>query len=93
VKQRFKSAAKASVNEDAAAYHWWLDVETTNSWQKAGTPEAYARNTASLEGMKQLFTAEGVANVGIYSTSYQWGQIVGNTLTPAPGKSIVVHHS
>ena len=87
---RFKPAAQtARLNEKAAAYHWWLDVETMNSWQDAGTPEAYARNTASLEGMKQAFTVEGVTKVGLYSTSYQWGQIVGNTLNPPWGETPV----
>lgn len=95
VDQRFAPAARtAGLNERAAAYNWWLDVETTNSWQEAGTPEAYARNTASLEGMKQFYAAEGVTKVGLYSTSYQWRQIVGDTLSmpttesPATGANL-----
>jgi hypothetical protein len=92
---RFTPAARAAgLNEDAAAYRWWLDVETMNSWQQAGTPQAFARNTASLEGMMHFFAAEGVTKVGLYSTSYQWGQIVGNTLSiptaanPATGANL-----
>jgi hypothetical protein len=81
VDQRFAPAARvAGMSDKAADYKWWLDVETMNSWQTAGTPEAYARNTASLEGMKQFYVAEGVTKVGLYSTAYQWKQIVGNTL-------------
>ena len=63
-----------------ADYVWWLDVETMNSWQRDGA-EARARNTAALEGMAQFYAAIGVSDLGLYSTHYQWGQIVGTTLT------------
>jgi len=81
VDERFKPAA-ASVGHSTnpTDYKWWLDVETMNSWQTAGNVDATARNAASLEGMKQFYASEGVSKVGIYSTSYQWNQIVGNTL-------------
>ncbi|MEO8104822.1 MAG: hypothetical protein ABI602_00600 [Candidatus Saccharibacteria bacterium] len=52
-------------------YRWWLDVETINSWE-ANT----AANAADLEGMTAYFQSIG-ASVGLYSTSYQWGHIVG----------------
>jgi hypothetical protein len=52
-------------------YLWWLDVETTNSWQADKVA-----NTADLEGMVTHFKNIG-APVGIYSTNYQWSQIVG----------------
>ena len=56
-----------------ATYMWWLDVETMNTWQ----PDRVA-NRAVLEGMAyyllEVLEAEGV---GVYSTSYQWTQIVG----------------
>ncbi len=81
VDQRFAPAARASgVSDRAADYTWWLDVETMNSWQLADA-DAYARNTASIEGMKQFYVAEGAADVGLYSTNFQWDQIVGNTLS------------
>ncbi len=81
VDQRFGPAARAAGLSDAAAdYIWWLDVETMNSWQQGGDG-ALARNTASLEGMTQFYTAEGVSTVGLYSTGYQWFQIVGRTLS------------
>ena len=54
---------------------WWLDVETTNSWETAGRA-----NTADLEGMVDAFTSQGAA-VGVYSTPYQWGVITGNNAT------------
>jgi hypothetical protein len=52
-------------------YLWWLDVETENSWN--GSQE---ENRAVLEAMTDFFHSID-AEVGIYSTSYQWGQIVG----------------
>lgn len=58
-----------------SSYLWWLDVETENSW----TTDKRA-NTADLEGMADYFKSIG-ARVGIYSTAYQWGQIVGNNVT------------
>lgn len=54
-----------------SGYLWWLDVETINSWE----PDK-AANAADLEGMTAYFKSIG-ARVGIYSTSYQWGTIVG----------------
>ncbi|HEX8226673.1 MAG TPA: hypothetical protein VF572_02280 [Candidatus Saccharimonadales bacterium] len=69
----------AGVSASPADYVWWLDVETMNSWQLNGSAEAKARNTASLEGMKQYYDSIGAKKVGLYSTSYQWGVIVGNT--------------
>ncbi|GAA3605679.1 hypothetical protein GCM10022236_04490 [Microlunatus ginsengisoli] len=79
VDQRLGPAARqAGVSDNAADYRWWLDVETMNSWQH-GDADADARNTATLEGMTQFYLAEG-ASVGIYSTSYQWSQIVGTTV-------------
>ncbi|HET8991555.1 MAG TPA: hypothetical protein VFN31_00785 [Candidatus Saccharimonadales bacterium] len=52
-------------------YKWWLDVETTNSWETNK-----ANNDADLTGMVDFFKSIGV-QVGIYSTSYQWGVIAG----------------
>lgn len=75
------SAAAANVNANTADYVWWLDVETMNTWQ-SGSNEALARNAAALEGMAAYYQAKG-ALVGVYSTNYQWGQIVGTTITSA----------
>lgn len=57
------------------SYLWWLDVETGNSWETNLTA-----NTADLEGMTAYFQSLG-ARVGVYSTTYQWGQIVGTVST------------
>lgn len=52
-------------------YLWWLDVETENSWNGS-----HGENRAVLEGMTDFFHSID-AEVGIYSTGYQWWQIVG----------------
>jgi hypothetical protein len=56
---------------NAAAYTWWLDVETGNSWSTRP-----AANRADLEGMAAYFASVG-ARTGLYSTKTQWTQIVG----------------
>ena len=69
------AARAAQIDSLPSRYTWWLDVETMNTWQ-SGSPEALARNRAALEGMTAYLLAEG-GRVGLYSTSYQWAQIVG----------------
>jgi hypothetical protein len=59
---------------------WWLDVETMNTW----SPTDLRANAASLEGMTAYLTGIG-AQVGIYSTSYQWGVIAGR---PSAGSNL-----
>lgn len=72
----FSPAARAArIDSVVSRYTWWLDVETMNTWQY-GSTEALARNRATLEGMTAYLLAEG-ARVGLYSTGYQWAQIVG----------------
>lgn len=57
--------------QNPTSYLWWLDVETTNSWQADKVA-----NRADLEGMVAHYKNIG-AKIGIYSTGYQWGLIVG----------------
>jgi hypothetical protein len=72
----FGPAAKsAEVETSPARYAWWLDVETSNTWQ-SGSAEALARNRATLEGMTSYLLSRG-ARVGLYSTNQQWAQIAG----------------
>jgi hypothetical protein len=72
----FTPAARAArIDSQPARYTWWLDVETMNTWQ-AGSPQALARNRASLEGMTAYLLSRG-ARVGLYSTRQQWTEIVG----------------
>ncbi len=73
----FRPAARAAgIDDDPAGYTWWLDVETMNTWQ-TGSDAALARNRAALEGMADYFESVG-ADVGVYSTGYQWRRIVGS---------------
>lgn len=58
------------------SYKWWLDVETGNTWSS----DDLAANAASLEGMTDYFVSIG-SSVGLYSTHYQWGTIVGTLNT------------
>jgi hypothetical protein len=72
----FQPAARAAgVDDDPGAHRWWLDVETMNTWQ-SGSTAALARNRAALEGMAAYLQDAG-AEVGVYSTGYQWRRIVG----------------
>jgi hypothetical protein len=59
-----------------ASYTWWLDVETENTWSTDK-----AANRANLEGMAAYFASIG-AKTGLYSTGFQWSQIVG-TVPPS----------
>lgn len=59
-------------------YRWYLDAETSNSWSTN-----LANNAADLEGMVNFFDSVNVT-VGIYSTSLQWGQIVGTSYGQTP---------
>lgn len=84
VHQRFTPAAReAGISDDPRRYTWWLDVETVNSWQY-GSPEALVRNTAVLEAMTAYYQNLEL-RVGIYSTSYQFGKIVGS---PSQGSKL-----
>ena len=70
------AAREGRVDGSVSRYTWWLDVETTNTWQ-SGSSDALARNRATLEGMTAYLVDRG-GRVGIYSTNQQWAQIVGS---------------
>ncbi len=79
----FTPAARAARGDRAPSrYTWWLDVETMNTWQ-SGSDAGRARNRATLEGMTDYLTGRG-AQVGVYSTGYQWGRIVGDVPAQSP---------
>ena len=63
---------------DPAAYRWWLDVETSNTWQIDT-----AANAASLAGAAAYLQQAGLS-VGVYSTTAQWRSIVGGTGSDIP---------
>lgn len=77
---RFVPAAqKAAISTKAGDYTWWLDVELANTWQ-VGSPEAFARNVASLEGMAAYITDPSRGGkIGLYSTALQWTGVTDNT--------------
>jgi hypothetical protein len=79
------AAASAGVPPTTGSYTWWLDVETTNTWQ-SGSAQALARNRATLEGMTAYVMLHG-GKVGIYSTSTQFHQIAGY-----PGSGSTLYH-
>lgn len=70
-------AQAAGISTNTGAYTWWLDVETMNSWQQG---DGLIRNTAALEGFADYYKSKG-STVGLYSTTVQWGEIVGNTVS------------
>lgn len=79
----FRPAAReAGIDDDPAGYTWWLDVETMNTWQ-TGSAAALDRNRAALEGMAGYLESVG-AEVGVYSTGYQWRRIVGSVGPDSP---------
>jgi hypothetical protein len=69
-----------------AASIWWFDVETSNSWRSA-----VDLNVAVLQGAVAYLTSVGVpnANIGFYSTQYQWNVITGGSLAFSAFKSWV----
>ena len=72
-----QAARQVGLNQSPAAYPWWLDVETANSWQSGAS--GLAMNVADLQGMVAGLNAASVAttSVGIYSTASQWSTITG----------------
>lgn len=80
VQQWFIPAAQvAAIDTNPKSYIWWLDVETENTWKMSKSFFAHASNTAVLEGMTNYLQSNEI-RVGLYSTAYQWGEIVGNNL-------------
>lgn len=70
-------AQSAGISTSTGNYIWWLDVETMNSWQ---TGNNLALNTAAIEGFAAYYQSKN-AQVGLYSTALQWGEIVGGTVS------------
>ena len=60
---------------------WWLDVETAEGWDTSAA--AQPANAAVVQGALDALTAAG-KEAGIYCTWYQWGQITGSYVPPAP---------
>jgi GH25 family lysozyme M1 (1,4-beta-N-acetylmuramidase) len=56
------------------ANHWWLDVETANSWR-----DDPRLNVAALQGAVDYLESMEVAGVGFYSAPRMWSQITADT--------------
>jgi hypothetical protein len=65
-------ATGKALGRGVLGHTWWLDVETTNTWNGDGVS-----NTAVLQGMYDYLRSHGVGSVGLYSTAYQWKRITG----------------
>jgi hypothetical protein len=70
----------------AAQARWWLDVETSNSWETlesayGQTSSAKENDTQALLGAVAALRSVAVSSVGVYSTGYQWTQVTGGTAT------------
>lgn len=61
----------------AASYTWWLDVETTNTWD--GSTSA---NAEDVQGSLDYLRSANVKTVGVYSTAAQWNTITGSYAFP-----------
>lgn len=76
------AAREADAVSLPSRYTWWLDVETSNTWQR-GSEDARSRNRAALEGMAAYLDSRG-ADIGLYSTGQQWARIVGSVPDDSP---------
>ncbi|MGB4800941.1 MAG: hypothetical protein WBP03_05525 [Candidatus Saccharimonadales bacterium] len=74
------AAQQAGLDTSPAAYTWWLDVETMNTWRSGIELDGFAKNVAALEGMTSYYDHVGAKNVGLYSTNLQWDTIVGDAV-------------
>jgi hypothetical protein len=74
------AAAQAGLPTRARAYPWWLDVETSNTWQPATL-----LNLADLQGMVYSLRQAGANRLGVYAFPPQWEGITGGTPTLASG--------
>jgi hypothetical protein len=63
----------------AHASAWWLDVETSNTWNSN-----VVQNQNSLHGEYDALMASGVTTVGVYSTTAQWQSITGGWINTWP---------
>jgi len=70
-------APQVTVPTQASGYPWWLDVETSNTWQTGSSGQAM--NIALLQGLVAGLKAAGASSVGVYSTDQQWDDITGGT--------------
>lgn len=78
-----KAARRDHLPSQPAAYPFWLDVETTNSWQNSTL-----LNAADLEGMVAALQLAGVVHLGVYAFAPQWDQITGGLVSLGAGSLV-----
>jgi hypothetical protein len=92
-----KDALSYAASQGIGSSKWWLDVETSNTWN-ADT----LQNQKSLQGAYDALVASGATTVGAYSTTAQWQTITGglakqlaelgrNDLDHEPSGSVLLH--
>ena len=65
-------ALNAAQSVGVSSTTWWLDVETSNTWNTD-----VVQNQNSLHGEYDALVANGATTVGVYSTTAQWKTITG----------------
>jgi hypothetical protein len=67
-----KDAIGYAQSQGLSSNKWWLDVETSNTWNKDTL-----QNQKSLQGEYDALAANGATTVGVYSTTAQWQSVAG----------------
>jgi len=65
-----KDALSYAGSQGLSSSKWWLDVETSNTWNQDSL-----QNQKSLQGEYDALSASGATTIGVYSTSAQWQSI------------------
>jgi len=68
-----KDAVSYAASQGSTTSKWWIDVETSNTWNKD-----VVQNQKSLQGEYDALIAAGATTVGVYSTTAQWQSITGS---------------
>lgn len=75
-----KDALSYATSQGISSSKWWLDVETSNTWNTDTL-----QNRKSLQGAHDALVASGATTVGAYSTTAQWQTITGGWQNNWPG--------
>jgi hypothetical protein len=75
-----KDALSYAASQGISSSKWWLDVETSNTWNTDTL-----QNQKSLQGAYDALVASGATTVGAYSTTAQWQTITGSWQNNWPG--------